>query len=506
MDQYEFIRISNRRYGKGIRKISEDTGHSRNTIRKALAGQEPKYRMRQARKAPVMDAYREIVDRWLREDEERPRKQRHTAKRIYDRLVAEHGFEGAETTVRRYVRKQKTAIGLGRIEAMAPLSPDRPGEAEVDWGEAVVKMDGVARKAHLFCMRPRQSGKPFVRAYPSQGQEMFFDGHVHAFAYFGGVSPVMIYDNLKTAVAKVLRGRKREEQQRFQAFRAYYAFEARFCNVGRGNEKGGVEGQVGYVRRNLLTPIPEVKDFEELNQRLLEGCQRLSQRVLGGREERIAIETRFEEERPHLLELPERPFSVEKLLTAKVDKYQTVRVNGAPYSVPTEHVGRRVSVALGAETVKISWARTPIAAHQRCFTAGRWVLDPLHYLDLLHRKIGAFDHARPIVTWRESWPASHDRLLAKMRQRHGEREGGREFVDVLKLYRRHAKEDVEAVIELALRQGLSDAQSIGSLFHAVRQPEQEIKSLPLDCLPQRCRSAHSPPDTAKYDRLAGGLR
>lgn len=504
MDQYEYIRTASRVYGKTIRQIARDTGHSRKTIRKALSGQAPEYRMKEPRKAPVMDPYRNVIDHWILEDQEQPRKQRHTAKRMYDRLVAEYGFSGADSTVRHYLRKRKKELALTKVEAMVPLVPERPGEAEVDWGEAEVVMGGKRCKVHLFVMRPRQSGKPFVRAYPGEAQEMFFDGHVHAFAYYGGVFPIIVYDNLKTAVARVLRGSKRGEQHQFKVFRSHYTFESRFCNVARGNEKGGVEGLVAYARRNLLVPIPEVVDFEDLNRHLIEGCDRLSERILGGREEQRTIDAHFAEEKAHLLPLPPKPFVSEKITTAKVDKYQTVRFEGARYSVPTTHVGLRVDLVIGCETLSIAWGGQTIARHRRYFGSRRWMLDPLHYLDLLHRKIGALDDARPIRDWQSRWPATHDQLLARLRQRYGERDGGRIFVEALMLYRHYEKPRVEAAMERALERGALDAGSIRALIHEQRPCAPTCRPLELDELPQPLRRQHGPPELAKYDRLSGG--
>jgi transposase len=505
MDQYEFIRMANRNYGKGIRQIAREYGHSRKTVRKALAGLDPVYRMKTRRKSPVMDRVHAVVDQWLREDENAPRKQRHTAKRIYDRLVADYDFTGAEVTVRRYVRERRKSMGLGKIEAMVPLISETPGEAEVDWGEAVVTMAGQRRKVKLFIMRPRFSGKPFVRAYPNESQEMFFDGHVRAFAYYGGVFPVIVYDNLRAAVARVLKGRRREEQRAFQQFRAYYTFTSRFCNVARGNEKGGVEGLVAYARRNLLVPIPEVADFDDLNRLLAEGCDRLSERILGGREERRTIADRFAEEQCRLLALPAKPFAVGKVLQAKVDKYQTVRVAGVRYSAPTMHVGMRVGVTMGCETVTIAANGQAIARHKRGFQPGAWVLDPHHYLDLLYRKPGSMDRARPLQQWRRHWPGSHDRLWERLRAKHGDREGGRAFLDVLMLYRKGAAGDVEAAIDLAVDQGIHDAASIQCLLRTLQSPEQAVGALSMERLPSVCRTTvHAAPDLCKYDRLGGG--
>ncbi len=195
MKQYEQIRTAHRVYGKGIREISRELGHSRPTIRKALRGQPPGYTRRQAVKHPVMDAYGRLIDQWLQDDQSVPKKQRHTAHRMYERLVAEYAFCGAESTVRQYVRKRRQALGLSRVESMIPRIAEVGKEAEVDWGEAEVYLGHRLRTVFLFCLRSRYSGKGFVRAYPTEKQEMFFDGHQQAFEYFGGVFPTLVYDN-----------------------------------------------------------------------------------------------------------------------------------------------------------------------------------------------------------------------------------------------------------------------------------------------------------------------
>ena len=272
MDQYELIRTADRVYKKSIRQIARETGHTRRTVRKVLAGQEPKYRREKEPACPVMDPVAGIVEAWLQADRDRPVKQRHTAHRVWQRLVEEHEFTGAEPTVRRWVRERKTRLGWNQTGAVVPLDPEHAREAEVDWGTAWVRMNGEDRQVKLFCMRSRYSGKAFVRAYPWERQEMFLDGHIRGFDWYGGVFPTLVFDNLKTAVKQILRGKGRVEQTRFTAFRAHYTFEARFCNPARGQEKGGVEGLVGFARRNFLVPVPEVTDFEDLNTQLLERC------------------------------------------------------------------------------------------------------------------------------------------------------------------------------------------------------------------------------------------
>ena len=295
MDQYEFIRTAHRVYGKSISELSRMTGHSRNTVRKALRGEPWGYKERKKQSFPVLGPYLEIIDGWLEQDKGVPKKERHTARRIYHRLVEEHGYHGSESTVRRYVSMARMELGMNGPGAFIPCDPEAGYEAEVDWGTAMAQISGKRHRVRIFCMRSKYSGKHFVRAYPCERQQAFFDAHIHGFQFFGGVFPVLIYENLTTAVRKILRGRNRIEQESFSRFRAYYSFEARFANPSSGNEKGGVEGLVGFSRRNYLVPIPSVKSFAELNKNLLEQCLAYGGHTISGREH--TVEELFEQEK-----------------------------------------------------------------------------------------------------------------------------------------------------------------------------------------------------------------
>ena len=253
------------------------TGHSRNTVKKAIRGEPWGYRERAKQPFPVLGHYLTIIDKCLLNDREQPKKQRHTARRIYNRLVTEHGYSGAESTVRRYIQIAK--VKLGRLDvpgAFIPSDPEASFEAEVDWGTAQAIIGGKRTTLKFFCMRSKYSGKHFVRAYPCERQQAFFDAHLHAFHFFGGIFRVLIYDNLTSAIRKVLRGRNRIEQESFRKFRVYHSFEARFTNPGAGNEKGGVEGLVGFARRNYMVPVPEAESLTELNERFLKQCRHMA--------------------------------------------------------------------------------------------------------------------------------------------------------------------------------------------------------------------------------------
>ncbi len=474
MDLYEHIRTSHRVYGKKIREIARDTGHSKNTVKKALRGEFCGYTERRSQPYPVLGPYLAIIDGWLQADKTEPKKQRHTAHRIYERLVEEHEFTGSEPTVRRYVREAKARLGLKGQGAFIPLDPALGREAEIDWGEAYALLNGERRKIKYFCMRSKYSGKHFVRCYFCERQQVFFDAHVHAFDFFDGIFAVLIYDNLTTAVPKIFRGRNRKEQDSFVGFRAYHSFEARFCNPAPGHEKGGVEGIVGYARRNYLVPVPEAESLEALNQELLTRCVQYGEHQIHGRPQ--PVNELFEQERPHLLSVPESRFRNVASVSCKVDKYATVRVDHNRYSVPTEYVGFKVQALLDVEQIRVYYSQKELASHARVYGKDKWVLIVWHYLELVKQRPQAFDSARPIKQWRTCWPRSLEALLERFCHHQGQSRGIKDFIGVLFLYRDHLAGEVEAAVELALESQLSDSAGVKHIL-LCSAPESSCESL-----------------------------
>ena len=495
MDQYSYIRTAVRVYQKGIRELSQETGHSRVTIRKVLREEARGYPSRQHQVYPVLKGYLEIIDGWLEADQGQSRKQRHTARRIYHRLVNEHGYAGSEETVRRYVRLTKPRLGLDGPEVFVVTDPECGREAEVDWGRAGAVIRGIKTPIYYFCMRSRFSGKPFVRAYQCEKQQAFFDGHLHAFEFFGGVFPVLVYDNLKSAVQKILSGRGRIEQSSFQRFRAYYTFDARFCNAGCGHEKGGTEGLVGYARRNFLVPVPVVDSLEELNEKLLEDCIRYGDHRIAGREDTVRV--LFEKEKDHLLALPAVPFSNVRLIEGKVGHYGTVIADKNHYSAPSGYRGMKVRGELSIDHVDLFYAGKRIARHARLFGNNKWLLEPDHYLDILRRKPGAFDTARVIRQWRVTWPEDLERLLSRFKESQGETKGIKDFITVLMLYRQYDPREVESAVSLVLEHGLGHSAGVKQLL---LQTAPEVAFDPLEDWP--ATPVH---DVSVYGQLGGVL-
>ena len=497
VDQYKYIRTAHRVYGKKIREIARDTSHSRNTVKKALRGEYDGYSPRQNQPYPVLGNYLPIVDRWLEGDKEKPKKQRHTAKRVYDRLCHEHGYDGSDRTVRKYVRDARMRLGTDNPKVFIPLEPELGFEAEVDWGRCHAILGSEYTPLKMFCMRSKGSGKSFVQCFPCERQQALFEGHIRAFDFFGGVFSTLIYDNLSTAVDKVLHGKDRKLQESFLKFQGYYNFTSRFCNPGQGHEKGGVEGLVGYARRNYMVPIPEAESLEELNQRLLEQCLAYGEHRVAGKEK--TVNEFHEEEKQHLLPLPASPFSNLETYSGKVDKYSTVIIDKNRYSVPNRYAGLKLRIVAYMDRVDIFYGSQKVAFHPRLYGNNKWQLDPFHYLELISRRPQAFGSARPIKQWRQVWPECFERLFEQLCQKLGQTKGTKEFISVLMLFKEHKERDVTSAVQEALVAGISSSEAVEHILINTIAPEKHLWA-PLEnweTLP--------PPDVAVYDRIGAEI-
>ncbi|MFV9646254.1 MAG: IS21 family transposase [Desulfobacterales bacterium] len=497
VDQYDYIRTAYRVYGKKIKQIARETGHSKNTIKKALLSEYNGYKAREKQRYPALGHYLKIIDKWLKDDKEMPKKQRHTAVRVYNRLVQEHNFKGAETTVRRYVREARLRLGVRSRQVFIPSDPQSGVEAEVDWGRCTAILGGKKTLLKMFCMRSKYSGKHFVRCYPCERQQAFFDGHIQAFSFFGGIFPILIYDNLTTAVQKVFRGKKRIFQESYDKFRAFYNFTPRFCNPGQGHEKGGVEGIVGYSRRNYMVPVPQAETLEALNEKLLKDCFAYGSHLISGREH--TVNELYGAEKDHLIDQPEAEFSNIETPCGKVDKYSTVVVDKNHYSVPTAYAYCKVGVVLYVDRVDIFYGNKKITSHERLYNNNKWSLKPEHYLALIQQRPQAFESARPIRQWRKSWPLCLERLLGRFCKKQGHTKGIKDFISVLMLYKDHDAGDIESAVEKALSANVSSSQAVKYiLINSQKQTEPSFAALKnWQTLP--------PPDVSIYHQIGGGI-
>jgi transposase len=438
VELFELIRRDHYVQGYSIRQIARQRGVHRRAVRQALASALPAKRKRPPREPPVLTrALRQVIDEWLQADRTAPRKQRHTGRRLFERLAKEHGYRGAAVTVQRYVSRRRREWGQPG-EAFVPQAYLPGAEAQVDWYEAAVDFPEGRRTVQFFVMRACFSGREFHQAFARQSQQAFLEGHVAAFAYFGGSFARVRYDNLGSAVKKVLRGRRREETDRFVALRSHYLFEADFCRPGLAgaHEKGGVEGAVGRFRRHHLVPVPQVEDMAALNRYLQGACEETNGRRIQGRAE--PVEAQWEQERAALRALPALPFCTAEVTTCRVDSQVRIRVRTNHYSVPVALVGKRVEVRLHAQHLEVIHAGAVVATHERL--QGRFgerlVLD--HYLELLQHKPGALPRARALLQARAqgTYPAVYDQLLAELQRRYGETQGNRQLLAVLLLHRK----------------------------------------------------------------------
>lgn len=495
MDQYEYIRTAQRVYGTSISELARQTGHSRNTIKKALRGEVWGYSERGQQLFPVLGPYRTIIEEWLKKDKDQPKKQRHTARRVFNRLRTEKGYQGSESNVRRYVRMVQMELGLDlRGQAFIACDPEAGQEGEVDWGTATAVLGDEKVRLKFFCMRSKYSGKHFVRFYPCERQQALFDAHIQAFIFFGGIFPVLIYDNLTTVVRKILQGKRRIEQESFSKFKAYYSFTARFCNPDSGNEKGGVEGLVGFARRNYMVPVPEAESLEELNEKLLADCLAYGSHKMAGRSE--SVSDLFEGEKAHLLEQPDIAFSNIRPGDARVDKYATVTVDKNRYSVPWKYAGRRLKTIVHVDRVEIFADGKRLAVHERLFGNNKWSLAPEHYLDLIQQRPMSFASARVIRQWREHWPQSLHQLLANFCHVQGETKGIKDFITVLMLYSSYKADEVETAVKLALEKNLSGSEGVRHLLiYANERPVPITRLADWSSLPS--------PDLSLYGVLGG---
>jgi transposase len=502
VELFEEIRCEYR-FGAGtIQGVAKKLKTHRRMVRQALASAIPPVRKTQARSSPKLGPVREFIDGILQSDLEAPRKQRHTAHRIWERIRQEHPeAQVAEATVRRYVQRRKEELGLAARETFVPQSYDWGGEGQVDWYEAAVDFNEGRQTAHFFTMRSMAGGGAFHTAYFHATQQAFLQAHEQAFRHFGGVFRLLRYDNLKSAVKKILRGYQREETDRLIAFRSHWGFQTEFCNPACGNEKGGVEGEVGYFRRNHLVPVPKVKDLGELNEYLRACCQQDEERRIQGKPHTVGEAMRIERE--HLSPLVNEGFELAETSFPVVDGQGCVKVRTNRYSVPLR-AGSRTQARLLPAYVEVWHEQRCVARHERSFARYQAVLDLEHYLDVLERKPGALAGSTPLQQWRERgrWPESFDRLWQSLRERHGKQAGTREMIELLRLGPPHGWEALKNAVEQALALGCTDAAAVrhllaaGELTHRER-PKQELGTLE--------RYERPLPVLTDYDGLLGAV-
>jgi len=475
--------------GASKRAVCRQYGIAHKTLNKILAHSEPPgYRQSMPRPQTKLAPYLAIIEEILAADREAPAKQRHTAKRIFERLRDEHGYGGGITQVKEAVAR----LRRHSAEVFVPLAHS-PGRAQFDFGEAAVTIAGKKCKAHFAVMSLPYSDAFFIRAYPRECTESFQDAHVAAFAFFGGVPVKTDYDNSKIAVARIV-GRERELTREFLRLQAHFLFGHRFCRVGRGNEKGHVESLVGYGRRNFMVPVPACASWGELNTYLKQRCRDDLVRQLWGKPESKA--ERLRRDRAAMLPLPGESFEVRRIAQTRANSLSLVRFDTNDYSVPVAWAHHELTVKGGIEEVRITERDQLVCAHARIWERQQVSFDPLHYLALLERKPGAFDSARPLADW--GLPDCFALLRRRLEASLGY-QGTREYIKVLRLLECSSLTELARAVMAAAAIGTTSSDAIALIV--AQRAERAVTLFALDGHPHLQAFALEPPDLAAYAAL-----
>jgi len=481
--------------GQSKRSVCREFDIHWDTLRKILNHPEPAgYRRAGPRPKPKLEPFLPVIHQILKDDGKAPRKQRHTARRIFERLRDEHGYGGKLTIVKQAV----AAWRRSRAEVFIPLT-HRPGEAQVDFGQAEVMLDGQATTVALFVMTLPYSDTLFLCAFPRECTEAFLEGHVRAFAFFGGVPRRISYDNSKIAVARVTGSRDRTLTDAFLRLKSHHLFESHFCLVRRPNEKGHVETLIGYARRNFLVPVPTVHGgLEPLNAGLEVRCRDELPRQVRGHP--TTKGERLDEERSRLLPLPTETFVAARVEKPLADSLSLVRFDTNDYSVPTAYAHHHVTAVGTVATVRFVVGDCVVATHRRCWGREQVFYDPIHYLALLERKPGALDFAAPLVGW--ELPVCFGVLRRRLEAEWGG-PGTRQYIKVLRLLEGAALKELTRAVQRALELGTADADAVRLILEHRR--ETPVGLFSLDGRPHLKLVSVPAPDLSAYGGLTAGV-
>ncbi|HKI85044.1 MAG TPA: IS21 family transposase [Candidatus Krumholzibacteria bacterium] len=489
MEQWSTIRRRVLVEGVTKRQILRETGMHWTTLEKILSHSiPPGYQMKQLRRRPKLGPFVDRIREILESDRGVPKKQRHTAKRIFDRLQ-EEGYEGGYTVVKEVVAELKRTSR----EVFMPLAHD-PGEAQVDYFFALAKIAGLLQKVAIFLMALPLSDAFFLMCTPRECTETFWEGHLRAFEFFGGVPRRISYDNSRIAVRSILGVHRRKLTEGFLELVSHYLFDYHFCTIRRPNEKGVVETTGKYARRNFMVPVPVVGSYEELNTHLLERCQAdLGRRVRGGPRTKAEL---LAEESSNFLPFPKSPFDACRKQTTRVNSLSLVRFHGNDYSVPVRYGHHPVTVKGYWDRVEICRGPERLARHARLWTKGETSYDPRHYLALLDRKPGALDHGLPLQGL--DLPECFDLLRRRLEDDRGH-QGTKEYIKVLRMLERHSIGRVAKAIEQALAVRAPSASVVGVYLYPDEQTQPA--TFLLDGRPHLQSVRIDPPRLKVYESL-----
>jgi transposase len=442
MEWWAKIRLEVLREESSKREVLRREGMGWDTLKKILRHSEPPgYRLKEPRPKPRIGPYLERIAQIIEEDKVLPKKQRHTAKRIYDR-IREMGYEGRYTQVKEAVRE----IMRVKQEVFMPLI-HRPGEAQVDFGYALAKVSGVMRKVGFFVMVLPYSDAFFVMVCERECTESYWEGHIQAFECFGGVPQRISYDNSKVLVSKIIGPHERKLTDGFLKLQSHYLFREHFCRVRRANEKGVVEGVVKFARLNFFVPVPQVRDLKELNGNLVQMCREDLKRRLRGKAGTKA--EMLKEDQAAFLALPAGAFDACRKQPTRANSLSLVRFDDNDYSVPVSYAHHEILVKGYVERVVLCHRERVVAEHSRSWGKEGVFFDYLHYLPLLERKPGSLDYARPLMDL--NLPECFDLLRRRLQgEEEKEGEGLREFIRVLRLLEDYSMTKLREAVEKAL--------------------------------------------------------
>ncbi len=502
LESWQSIRWMHFRDGRSIRWISKEFGIARRTVSKYLEKPDaPKYFLTAPRSRPVTGAWCAEIETILEQDKTAPRKQRHTAKRIFERLT-ERGYEGSARSIRQMVAEIKNKPATA---ASVPLVFQPGKDAQVDFGESYAKIGGEQVKLHGFEMRMNFSRKKFVMFFQTTDKEAFLEGHVRAFEYFQGVVERISYDNLGAAVAHVGKGKVRKLTKEFNELKGYYNFKTNFCTPGieGAHEKGGVENGVGFARRNWMVPVPEFETLDELNAYLLDKCRTDDDRVVAGQSGAICDAWRKETE--FLLTVPAKPFDPAVQETGMVDSYCTVPWKTNHYSVPPQYVGKVLTIRSYCNRIEVTTGLEKVAEHSRSYGKDEYVLNPDHYLDLLERRPHAIPYARPLI--QHEWPEGYWEFYQKMVASVGPSQAGRDFIRILRCHVKYGGELVSGVLARVSTSNTASADMVIAAIDRERFRPSPVEQLDLSEHSELAgRRVVMSPDPAAYSVLkTGGL-
>jgi transposase len=481
--------------GQSKRSLCREFDIHWDTLQKILNHSEPPgYRRTAPRPKPKLDPLLPVIHRILEGDKKAPRKQRHTARRAFERLRDEHGYTGGLTVVKEAVASWR----LRSAEVFIPLAHP-PGEAQVDFGEAEIHLEGKPAKVALFVMTLPYSDAIFACAFPRECTEAFLEGHLRAFAFFGGIPRRISYDNSRIAVARILGGRDRKVTEAFLRPKSHHLFESHFCLVRRPDEKGHVETLIGFARRKFLVPVPVVHGvLAPLNAGLERRCREgLTRRTWG---KSAAKADRLDEERSSFLPMPSESFVAARVEPRRVDSLSLVSFDANQYSVPTEFAHHRVTVIASVDDVRVVGGDRVAAVHHQCWDREQVTYDPGHHLAVLERKPGALDFAAPLAGW--ELPVCFG-VLRRQLEAEFAGAGTRQYIKVLRLLEKSEPRELARAVGRALELGVADADAVRLILEHRR--ERPVGLFCLDGRPHLQSVAVPAPDLSAYASLAPGV-